>query len=99
MATTDPHFSDSEDEHEEEQEQEIEFDNEKIDAVEHKAIVDKLEGQVQTISQELEQVRVDASKELNDHIELFKKERAEHAEEMLKRQQRINFLMDSIISK
>lgn len=97
MATTNPHFSDSDDEREEEQEQEIEFET--IDAVEHKAIVDKLEVQVQTISQELEQVSLHASKELNDHIELFKKERAEHANEMAKRQQRIDFLMDKMISK
>jgi len=98
MSTVVAHFSDSEDEREE-QEQEIEFDNETIDAAEHKSIVDKLEGQVQTISKELEQVRVDATKELEDHIALFNKERGEHADEMAKRQQRIDFLIDKMVSK
>ena len=98
MATQVTNFSDSEDEHEQQTEA-IEFDEETVLATEHKEIVDKLEGQVQTISQELEQVRLAARKELDEHIALFKKERGEHAEEMAKRQQRIDFLMDNMISK
>jgi len=100
QSTSEHEFSDSEDE----QDKVISFEEE-ADFIETVA-KDVHEAAISKLTQELQDVRTSAERaiekvvaERDDQSDLFKKEREEHASEMAKRQQRIDFLMDSIISR
>lgn len=98
MSTDSQHqFSDSEDE----QEEEVVAFEEEADLVEtvpkdvHEAAIAKLTQELESVKASVEKIKADR----DEHIALFKKERVEHADEMAKRQSRIDFLMDKMISK
>ena len=100
MTTEVPHFSDSEDELE--NTEAIEFDEESEEMITKTAH----EAKIAELTQELERVKVAHSEQLSvikvNHkgiVELFQKERAAHSAEMAKRQARIDYLMDQMISK
>ena len=103
---SDARFSDSEDEAEP---QDIGYEAELVADVpkdEHDEIVaDKLE-QINRLTEELAIVKESAQDELSrvsqradEERSLFKKERESHLDEMNKRQNRINYLMDKLMSK
>lgn len=97
-------FSDSEDEHEDEHD--AYDDDVTISVEEHKAKVAEHRSTIESLTQELVSVKLDHTNEIarvqesnQDQAALFKIERHAHTEEMAKRQQRIDFLMDRCISK
>jgi len=100
------HFSDSEEEHEEEEEEPsvVAFDEE-VDLIE---TVSKNfhETTVSELRQALSSLKLEHASELDsvlaskrDMVALYQKERSDHLDEMTKRQLRINFLVDRMISK
>ena len=100
MGTEIDNFSDSEDEID--NAEAIEFDEESKQMITKTAH----EGKIAELTQELESVKLAHSEQLSvikvNHtsiVELFQKEREAHSAEMAKRQTRIDFLMDQIISK
>ena len=67
---------------------------------------EEFEDEIKTLQQVLATVKTSTAEEIRrieaqrtEEKELFAKERAHHAEELLKRQSRIDFLMDKMISK
>ena len=101
MSTQVTHFSDSEDEAEDEQSHE-QF----ISAEEYEERITKHQEEIATLTQELASLKTSTAAEVQKieakHAgvqEIFNIERTHHAEELLKRQSRIDFLMDKMISK
>lgn len=95
------HFSDSEDEvdaQDEEVAYEADEDVQAITQAAHEEAVEKLTQELARVSAEKDKVIETLTAKLNENTELFKKERSEHFDEMAKRQTRIDFLMDKMIS-